>query len=180
MAETKRALKSRRSSAETTVADQIRAEAKKHQPDPAAFAAAKRYSDATMASRRFESQNRTAEGLEIHRFRTPGETLTGTLGECNGTSGYGESTYPIVRDDGSVICVPGNRRLVKAFRKAKCTFLRITITYLGKLRTAGGHHEKVFSVVHAPIGAEPMTPAGSELLAKAANQAKAHKVRAEI
>jgi hypothetical protein len=175
MAETRRVSKSRRRPAEKALADTILAESKKHAPDLEAAAQAKRYVDATMASRRFDSHNRTPEGFTIHRFHREEETLTGVLGECNGQSGYGESTYPIVQDDGSVICVPGNRRLVRAFRKGKFTFQRIRITYKGKLRTAGGHHEKVFLVEPAPLGKDGVGPAGRDLIARAAADAKAGK-----
>lgn len=147
-------VKRRRSSAEKALAEKIVAESTKHAPDPHAFAAAKRYTDASVASRRFDSHNRTPEGLEIHRFRRPDEQITGVLGECNGQTGWGESSYPIVQDDGSIICVPGNRRLVKAFRKAKATYQRITITYLGKLYNTYGHYEKVFRVELTPLGKE--------------------------
>jgi hypothetical protein len=149
MAETRREIKGRRSPAEKTLADGILAKAAKYTPDPAAFASAKAYAEVTQKSKRFEQQNRTAGGLLIQRFRKPGEQITGVLGECNGTTGLGESTYPIVQDDGSVVCVPGNRRLVRAFRKAKCKFQRIRITYQGKLYTGNGRYEKVYLVESA-------------------------------
>jgi len=152
MAETRREIKRRRTPAEKQLADKILAEGSNHPPDSQAAAQAKAYADATVASKRFESHNRTPEGYTIHRFHVEGESLAGVLGECNGQSGYGESTYPIVLDDGSIVCVAGNRRLVKAFKRGKFTFQRIRITYKGRLHTHGGHYEKVYLVEPAPIG----------------------------
>jgi len=172
MAETRRQIKSKPSTAERQLAAKIRAESSKHSADPEAFDKAKRYAEATVANERFETHNRTPDGFTIHRFWRQGEQLTGMLGQCNGQNGYGESTYPIVLDDGSVVCVPGNRRLVKAFRTSKAFFHRITITYLGKLNQSHSHYEKVYSVELSPLDKEGVGKVGREILAKAVAEAK--------
>jgi hypothetical protein len=146
-------VKSRRSSAEVQIAETILTESAKHKPDPRAFARAKKYADKACQSKRFDSLNRqrTGDGLPIKRFRVPGESVVGTLGEAR-SEWQGETTIPFVLDDGQVIALPGNRRLQKAIAKAKATFLRVKIRYLSKLRTNAGHYEKVYSVELAPLG----------------------------
>ena len=71
-----------------------------------------------------------------------------------------------------VVCVPGNRRLVKAFRTSKAFFQRITITYLGKLNKSHSHYEKVYSVELSPPDKEGVGKVGREILAKASADAK--------
>jgi hypothetical protein len=143
-------------------------------PNKAAFAMAFKYSDLAKKSQRF-GDNGLPAGMIAFRFRTPGDTLTGVLGECIGMVGT-ESWYPIARDDGSIVHVPGNRRLVKCFTKAKCKWQRITIVYDGRLRTGNGHFEKVYTVTAAPLNEQAMTAAGRKLIEQAAADAKARKV----
>ncbi len=153
MEKSEQAVKSRRSSAEKAIAETIQAESAKAKPDPRAFARAGKYADKACQSKRFDSLNRrrTGDGLLIKRFRIPGDSVVGTLGEAR-SEWQGESTIPFVLDDGRVIALPGNRRLQKAIEKAKATFLRVRIIYLSKLRTNAGHYEKVYRVELAPLG----------------------------
>lgn len=141
-----------KNAAEQSKVNEIRNAAKTAKPDIEAAGRAARYVKATMASKRFESHNVTPDGLPIHRFHVIGDSVTGVLGECNGQTGWGESTYPIVQDDDTIICVPGNRRLVQALKKGKFTFQRIRIEYKGRLHNSMGHYEKVFAVTLAPRG----------------------------
>jgi hypothetical protein len=142
-------------------------------PNKAAFAMAFKYSDLAKKSQRF-GDNALPDGMIAFRFRQPGDTLTGVLGECIGMVGT-ESWYPIVRDDGSIVHVPGNRRLVKCFQKAKCKWQRITIVYDGRLRTGNGHFEKVYTVTAAPLDDGPMTGAARKLIEQAGEDAKRRK-----
>jgi hypothetical protein len=146
MVETRRQIKRPKASPEQALAAEILAAAAKTKCNPAAFARAAKYAENAEASPRCGAPMQTPEGLKIHRFRVPGDTLTGVLGKCNGQMGFGESTYPIVLDDHSIVCVPGNRRLVRAFRLAKAFHQRIKITYLNKLYSNRGHYEKVYKV----------------------------------
>jgi len=165
----------------TQIVKQIREHASRTTPDPVKFAAGARYSTATMKSRRFNYDRRTADGAIIHYFHTPGETLVGVLGESQkaqiprGTSASFEYLFPLVLDDDSLVYLPNNKRLRKVIDKAKCLFQRIKITYEGRLATAYGHYEKVYSVEPAPLGKDGVGPAGRELLKKAAADAKSKR-----
>ncbi len=167
----------RRSPAEKKLAEEITAQAKTKRPDPAKFARAKRYAEEATRSQRFE-YNRlqsTHDGLPIHYFHDVGESVVGILGEPSQEMWKGW-TYPLVQDDGRVIRLPGNRRLLKAIDKADAIGQRVKITYKGKLFTRyGGHYEKVYLLELAPLAQEPMTPAGRELLQAAAAEARAKK-----
>lgn len=162
---------------EKQIVKQIREHAGRSKPDPEAFAAGKRYSAATMRSRRFNYDRRTADGAVIHYFHTPGESLTGVLGESQkaqiprGTSASFEYLFPLVLDDDSLVYLPNNRRLRKLIDKSKCLWQRITITYKGKLMTNHGHYEKVYTVEPAPLGKDGVGTAGRDILAKAAKEA---------
>jgi hypothetical protein len=155
------------------MAETILTESGKHTPDPRAFARAKKYADKACQSKRFDSmnRNRTGDGLPIKRFRVPGESIIGTLGEAR-SEWAGETTIPFVLDDGRVIALPGNRRLQKAIQKAKATFLRVKITYLNKLRTNAGHFEKVYRLELAPLGKEGVGKTGRALVEQAATEAQ--------
>ena len=123
--------------------------------DPKHFAAAARYTREALKTAKFRRNPRFPDrpGFEPFYFRKVGDTLTGVLGKCDGMLGY-QSFYPIVLDDGTVVHVPGNRRLVQCFKKAKCWFQRIKITYKDKLFKHSGHYEKIYSVESAPLDSE--------------------------
>jgi hypothetical protein len=174
MVETRRVIKGKTTPG-ADLAAEILAKAATAKANPAAFARAAKYAENAEASPRCGAPMQTPEGLQVYRFRHPGDSLTGVLGHCNGQMGYGESTYPIVLDDGSIVCVPGNRRLVRAFRLAKAFHQRIKITYVNRLYSSRGHYEKVYKVEHAPRSGERMTKEGHELIAQAAADAKAKK-----
>jgi len=164
--------KQRRSPAEKQIAETIQAEASKHTPDSHAFSRSATYTDHAQKSKRFvRNRIRTGDGLPIKRFRVQGESVIGTLGEPR-SEWSGETTLPFVLDDGRVIALPGNKRLQSAIKKAKATFLRVKITYLGKLKTDFGHYEKVYRVEVAPLGKEGLGKAGRAAIAKAAKEAK--------
>jgi len=175
----------RRSAAEVALADRLTEQAKKRTPSAEKFRRAKQYADAAEKSPRHEQNfgKSSIDGLPIHHFHQIGEYVIGTIGECQGET-HGPSSYPFLVDniDGQeitgkpVIRLPGNRRLQMAIRKADCLYQRIKVTYKGKLHAkTGGHYEKVYLVEPAPLGKEPMTKAGQDLLSKAAAEAKAGK-----
>jgi hypothetical protein len=138
---------------ETETADEILAKATTRKPNPEKFARVQEHVDAAVASDRFEfSRTKSCvDGLPIHYFRTVGESVTGVLASPESELWKGV-TYKLVQDDGAVIRLPGNRRLNKAIKTADCLYQRVTITYLGKLYTRfGGHYEKVYTIVPAPL-----------------------------
>ena len=173
--------KERRSSVEKALADRLTEQAKKRAPNPEKFRTAKRYADVAAKNPRFEDNygKSSIDGLPIHHFHRKGEYVIGTIGESQGEV-HGPSSFPFQVDviDGQpidghrVIRLPGNRRLAAAIRKADCLYQRIKVTYLGKLnQKTGGHYEKVYLVESAPLGKEPMTKVGRDLLAKASTDA---------
>lgn len=173
MAETEK--KHRRSAGEKAVADAILEKAKKRTPNTEKFRQAAQYAQNAESADRFELNHgkSSIDGRPIHHFHRIGETLVGTIGEAQGET-HGPSSFPFVLDDGSVIRVPGNRRLVLAIRKADCLYQRIRITYKGKLHAkTGGHYEKVYLVESAPLSKEPPTQTSRDLLAKAETEARA-------
>jgi hypothetical protein len=165
----------RRSPGEKALAEEIAQKAKKRKPPSAEkFRKAKRYCEAAQKSDRFEFRRSrsSVDGLPIHYFRTPGETLTGIIGEPQAEV-WGPSSYPFLLDDGRLIRVPGNRRLALAIRKADALFQRIKITFKGKLWTKTfGHCEKVYLVELVPLGKEPMTQAERDTLAHVIQEAE--------
>ncbi len=129
-----------------SVADDVRAAAaKRGEPDREKFRRAKRYAEAAINSKRFRGYKVTGDGIVIHRFRRPGETVTGIIGAAQQCS-WGEYVYPLVLDDDKVIGLARHKRLAKALDKADGMFRRVKITYKGKLRNGMGHHEKVYLV----------------------------------
>ncbi len=158
-----------------SLAKEILADAAKTKPDPKAFQRAAQYTTNAKASKRFGVRLRTPDGYPLFRFRAEGDTITGIVGKCNGQMGYGQSTYPLVMDDGSIVCIVGHRRLVKALHKAKAWNQRVKITFEGRLYSSWRHYEMVYAVELAPFQDEPMPAAGRQLLAKAAADAKARK-----
>ena len=167
--ETKR--RRRRTPAEKQTAESVLAAAQGKQANAEKFERAKRYADKAKTSKRFEHlrYKSQVDGIRIHRFHRVGECLIGTLGEVQ-REWWGESTYPLVLDDGSVIRVPGNRRLQLAIRKADAVHVRVKITYEGKLYTSGGHYQKVYTVEHWPEKNDA-TPQGRRQLARAMREA---------
>ena len=150
--------KRRRSAAEVAAANDLDQKSKSRVPDPQKFRQAKAYSDAAAKSPWFEDNyhKSSIDGLSIHHFHQRGETLVGIIGEWEGES-HGPSSARFKLDDGRVIRVPGNRRLLIAVRKADAMYQRVKITYLGKKnQKTGGHYEKVYLVEAAPLGKEPI------------------------
>lgn len=139
---------------ETETADQIRRKA--HTRKPASPAKFKRHAERLQAvteSDRFEfSRGKSCvDGRPIHYFRTVGESVTGILAEPESELWKGV-TYKLVKDDGTIIRLPGNRRLNKAIKTTDCLYQRVRITYKGKLYTRfGGHYEKVYSIELLPL-----------------------------
>jgi hypothetical protein len=159
---------------------QIKAKAATRKPDANRFRRAARYADAAMQSDRYElSRSKSSvDGLKIHYFRVEGESVTGILAEPERELWKGV-TYRLVQDDGTVVRLPGNKRLTKAIEKADAIYQRVKITYHGKLYTRfGGHYEKVYTLEAAPLDHD-LGPKGRELLGKAAADAKARKAAAK-
>jgi hypothetical protein len=165
--------KHRRSAGEKALADAILEKAKKRTPNKAKFKQAAMYADNAERADQFELNygKSSIDGRPIHHFYKIGESLVGVIGEPQGET-HGPSSFPFVLDDGTVIRVPGNRRLAIAVRKADCLYQRIRITYMGKLYAkTGGHYEKVYLVEAAPLDKERVTPAGRDVLVKAEGKA---------
>jgi hypothetical protein len=143
--------KAKRTPAEKKLADPLLIESVVHEPDPNAFARAAKYADAAEKSRHYERTRlrSTIDNLPIHYFHKIGESITGILGEPQGEL-WMASTYPLALDDGTVVRLPGNRRLMRAIQLAKCIGQRITIIYRGKLYRPGGHYEKIYRLEPAP------------------------------
>ena len=153
VAEVAKAKKTRRSSAEKALAQHILARADGKTPDTEAFAVAKRYGQKAMKNSAFAYRRRSRiDGLMVHRFRKEGESVVGTVGDQTRREWWAETTIPFVLDSGRIMLLPGNRRLIGAIKKAKAWNLRVKITYVGKLRTSGGHFEKVYMVESKPLG----------------------------
>jgi len=145
--------KRRRSAGEKALADAILDKSRKKTPNKEKFKLAANYTENAEKADRFELNygKSSIDGRPIHHFYKIGESLVGVIGEAQGET-YGPSSFPFVLDDGTVIRVPGNRRLAIAIRKADCLYQRIRITYKGKLHAkTGGHYEKVYLVEAAPI-----------------------------
>jgi hypothetical protein len=160
----------------TETAEEILAKAAQRKPDPEKFARVQERADAAIQSDRFEfSRSKSCvDGLLIHYFRTVGESVTGVLAAPESELWKGV-TYKLVQDDGVVVRLPGNRRLNKAIKTADCLYQRVTITYLGKLYTRfGGHYEKVYTVVPAPLvdPRQSMSSSAAKLFAAAADKKK--------
>ncbi|MCU0916908.1 MAG: hypothetical protein MUC88_20460 [Planctomycetes bacterium] len=167
----------------------IRAEAKRHAVNPAAFARAKRRTDAAVRADTFEwnRSRSTVDNLPIHYFRVKEESVTGILCPAE-TELWKGVTYKIVAeiinvpgqtlqtfgDGGQLLRLPGNRLLNKIIKDADCTYQRVTITYKGKRYKTGRHYEKVYEITAAPLaGAQILdTKDGRQTLAKAAQVAQ--------
>lgn len=146
------------------------------------FDRAAKFTEAAKRSKRYNYDRMVVPGAPIYYFHRPGESLTGTLGQSQrGQILRGSVTWeylvPIVLDDGTLLYLPNNKRLRKAIELADCLFQRVTITYEGRLATAHGHYEKVYSVKPAPLGKKGVGEVGGTILAKAAAEALARKRR---
>jgi hypothetical protein len=171
----------------------LKEKAAKRTPNPQKFKQAKRYTDTSAQSDRFENLygKSSIDGRPIHHFHYRGEFVVGILGECEGEI-YGPSSYPFALDTYSgsrgavetydppnAIRLPGNRRLVVAIHKADALYQRVKITYLGKLYAkTRRYYEKVFRIEAAPLDKEPTTPAGRTLIQNVAKDAIDHKRKA--
>lgn len=148
--------KHRRSVGEKALCEGILYKARYKTPNKEKFKLAAKYAENAEKADRFELNysKSSIDGRPIHHFHKIGESLVGVIGEAQGET-HGPSSFPFVLDDGSVIRVPGNRRLAIAIKKADCLYQRIRITYKGKLHSkVGGHYEKVYLVEAAPLSKE--------------------------
>lgn len=159
--------KSRKAQQESV--EEILAAAQKAKYDMLAFARGARRSLAAVRSSRHEwnRSKSTIDGLPIHYFRVPGETLTGTLGPGEFELWKGLS-YRLILDDGSVVRLPGNRQLNRLIKDTKCVYLRVRIEYLDKEWLTSRHYQKCYAIHPAPLKDESImdTKAGRECLAK--------------
>jgi len=165
------------------IAAEILKTAQNATPNQTAFDRAAKLTQAAKRSNRFNYDRMVVPGAPIYYFHQPGETLIGTLGQSQrGQILRGSVTWeylvPIVLDSGELRYLPNNRRLRKAIQLADCLFQRVRITYEGRLATAHGHYEKVYTVEPAPLGKDGVGPAGREILASAAAEASGKKKRA--
>jgi hypothetical protein len=143
----------RRSSAERQLATKIDNLAAGKVGDPATFAQAELMTAAAVRSHRFE-QDRSyhpGNGLPTYHFHDVGESLTGILGEAETVHEWRAAYYPVKLDDGRVLYIPGNRRLVKLIKTTHAIGLRVKITYLGKFKKYGPSYEKVYSIKLVPF-----------------------------
>lgn len=168
--------------------EEIRALAANRTPDPKRFAKAAKRTEAATRGDTFEwnRSSSTVDGLDIHYFRIRNESVTGTL--CPGQRELWKGfTFkfaceridvpclpPEIFDPPQLIRLPGNRLLAKAITDADCTYMRVTITYLGKRFKTSRYYEKVYCVVAAPENHD-IGRKGRELLGKAAADARAKK-----
>lgn len=173
-------VKTKREPTAADIAAEILKTAQNAKPNQTAFDRAAKFTRAAKKSPRFNYDRMVVPGAPIYYFQRPGETLTGTLGQSQrGQILRGSVTWeylvPIVLDSGELRYLPNNRRLRKAIELADCLFQRVKITYEGKLATAHGHYEKVYTVEAAPLGKDGVGPAGREILASAAKEAKSRR-----
>lgn len=151
--------------------EEILAAAKKAKYDMLAFARGARRSLAAVRSSRHEwnRSKSTIDGLPMHYFRTPGETVTGIVGPAEFELWKGLS-YRFILDDGSVGRLPGNRQLNKLIKDTKCQYLRVRIEYLGKEWLTSRHYQKTYAIHPAPLKDQSIldTKKGREVMAKLA------------
>ena len=165
--------------------EEIRERARNRKPDSAAFAKSARRTDAAIKGGNFEWNRSfsTVDQVPIHYFRVRDESVTGIICEEESELWKGftfkmlcdrqdvPGLAPTIHDPPQLIRLPGNRLLRKAITDAKCHYLRVRVTYLGKRFKTSRHYEKVYRVESAPESHD-IGKAGRELLAKAAKEAK--------
>lgn len=164
------------SAAETAAT--LTAESKRKKADPKKFDRAARYTLVRTQRRSFDWQRgfSSVDAVKIVRLRKEGEQITGILGESQPEL-WGEATYPLLLDDGTLVRLPANFLLRKVIKLADCIHQRVTITYLGKDFSSpiGGHYKKVFRVDPAPLGKDGVGPKGAEILSQAMRDALADR-----
>lgn len=101
--------------------------------------------DKIVKTRQFEPEIREPINRYFHIFRFKGDSITGILGPPV-VNFRRNTSYPITKDDSSVVEIFGNKLLHETIRKHDLIGKKIRIVYIGRQHGPWGRPRKIYRV----------------------------------